>query len=82
MAKIAFPSTPQLNDIFTANGITYQYIANRWKNVSTITSITAGSGISINGSTGAVTIATDTKITVSATAPSSPSIGDLWVDIG
>lgn len=35
----------------------------------------------VDGGTGDVTVGLNFKITISATAPSSPATNDLWVDI-
>ena len=48
--------------------------------------VSAGSNVTlaqtgVDGGTGDVTIGLNFKITISATAPVSPSANDLWVDI-
>ena len=61
-----FPNSPSNGDTVTVNGITYTYnsTSGAWK-----TTATSGGG----GGGGA-------SVTVSETAPSSPSEGDLWFD--
>jgi hypothetical protein len=63
---INFPSTPTLNQVYTSGDRTWTWNGRYWKATSTT--------IGYTGSAGAVVAS------ISATPPSTPSLGDVWID--
>jgi hypothetical protein len=80
---IDFPNSPATNDTFTVSGKTWIWTGSVWNTVtsSTIQGPTGATGAQgTAGSNGAQGIAGAPAITYSETAPSSPVVGDMWVD--
>jgi hypothetical protein len=63
---VNFPNTPTLNEEFSAGDRTWLWNGTYWEATSTTVGYT--------GSAGAVVA------TISATPPSTPSLGDVWID--
>ena len=64
--SINFPSPPTLNQVYTNGNRTWTWNGRYWKATSTTVGYT--------GSVGAVVA------TISSTPPSTPSLGDVWID--
>jgi hypothetical protein len=64
--SINFPSTPTLNQVYTSGDRTWTWNGRYWKATSTT--------IGYTGSAGAVVAS------ISSTPPSTPSLGDVWID--
>ena len=89
---ISFPTNPQLNDIYTYGGRSWKWNDTTWESVGSATGAQGPTGKSAyqsavdNGFVGTEAEWVDyslktvdgVHITVSSTAPSSPSVGDLW----
>ena len=90
MAAFDFPSSPSVNDVYTANGISYKWDGTVWKRVSATgaqgpTGATGSQGATgptgaqgATGSTGAQGAANTT--TTGTSRPGSPSTGDIFLN--
>lgn len=61
---ITFPSNPNLNETYSVGDKTWVWVGTRWRTVANIG--TSGGG--------------GASVTVSGTAPASPSEGNLWMN--
>ena len=78
MAAFDFPNSPSVNDVYTANGISYKWDGTVWKRVS---ATGAQGGTGSTGAQGAAGAQGDNAgLDISTGAPSSPDAGDLWFD--
>ena len=75
MAALDFPNSPSNGDTYSANGLTYTYNSSSTKWVRTSPSVGAQGA---TGPTGAQAAAAG--LTISTSAPGSPSAGDMWWD--
>ena len=76
MAAFNFPNSPSTNDTYTANGVTFKWNGTIWQRISASTGAQGSSGPS--GPTGAQ--GASAGLTISTSAPGSPSAGDMWWD--
>ena len=76
MAAFNFPNSPSTNDTYTANGVTFKWNGTIWQRISASTGAQGSTGPS--GPTGAQGAAAG--LTISTSAPGSPSAGDMWWD--
>mgnify|MGYP006263569797 CR=1 FL=1 len=76
MAAFDFPNSPSTNDTYTANGVTFKWNGTIWQRISASTGAQGSTGPS--GPTGAQGAAAG--LTISTSAPGSPSAGDMWWD--
>ena len=75
MAAFDFPNSPSNGDTYTANGVTFTWNGTIWQRTSASTGAQGGTGA--QGSQGATGVA---GLSISTSAPGSPSAGDLWWD--
>ena len=76
MAAFNFPNSPSTNDVYTANGVSFKWNGTIWQRISASTGAQGGTGST--GPTGAQGAAAG--LTISTSAPGSPSAGDMWWD--
>ena len=78
MAAFDFPSSPSVNDVYSANGISYKWDGTVWKRVSATGAQGPTGAIGAQGAAGAQ--GDDASLSMSTGAPGSPDSGDLWWD--
>ena len=76
MAAFDFPNSPSVNDQYTANGVTFKWNGTIWQRISASSGAQGTTGST--GPTGAQGAAAG--LTISTSAPGSPSAGDMWWD--
>ena len=76
MAAFDFPNSPSVNDQYTANGVTFKWNGTIWQRISASSGAQGTTGSA--GPTGAQGAAAG--LTISTSAPGSPSAGDMWWD--
>ena len=76
MAAFDFPNSPSVNDTYTANGVSFKWNGTIWQRISASTGAQGSTGST--GPTGAQGAAAG--LTISTSAPGSPSAGDMWWD--
>ena len=76
MAAFDFPNSPSVNDQYTANGVTFKWNGTIWQRISASSGTQGTTGST--GPTGAQGAAAG--LTISTSAPGSPSAGDMWWD--
>ena len=76
MAAFNFPNSPSTNDVYTANGVSFKWTGTIWQRISASTGAQGSTGPA--GPTGAQGAAAG--LTISTSAPGSPSAGDMWWD--
>jgi len=76
MAAFNFPNSPSTNDVYTANGVSFKWNGTIWQRISSSTGAQGATGS--GGPTGAQGAAAG--LTISTSAPGSPSAGDMWWD--
>ena len=83
MAAFDFPSSPSVNDVYTANGISYKWDGTVWKRVSATGAQGPTGATGSQGATGPTGSQgqTGAQAYISDSAPSSGiTNGDLWWD--
>ena len=76
MAAFNFPNSPSTNDVYTANGVSFKWTGTIWQRISASTGAQGSTGPA--GPTGAQ--GATAGLTISTSAPGSPSAGDMWWD--
>ena len=76
MAAFDFPNSPSVNDQYTANGVTFKWNGTIWQRISASSGAQGTTGSA--GPTGAQ--GAPAGLTISTSAPGSPSAGDMWWD--